>query len=904
MQNWHNMTGDEVCRYWQSEPRLGLNPATVEQRQGQYGYNNLRQRKMISIPAILISQFNDFMVTVLLAAAVLSGFLGQWDDAITIMTIVIINAFLGFIQEYKAERSLMALKQLSAPRAKCRRQGVTMVIPASELVPGDIVEIEPGDRVPADARLLTIFNLECDEAALTGESVPRSKFPEVIADEDTQLGDRRNMVYAGTTVTRGKGLAVVVATGMKTQIGQIAGMLEEVGSVPTPLQQRLAHLGQWLVAVCLIICFVVVVLGIWRGEPVFNMVMAGISLAVAAIPEGLPAIVTVALALGVQRMIRRRAVVRKLPAVETLGCATVVCSDKTGTLTKNEMTVKELFVNGRLITVTGDGYTPKGEFWHGENKVPPDEKHLLQVLTVAALCNNCKLKRHNQEWMAPIRSAFTRKKWTILGDPTEGALLAVAAKADIWQGEIQVKFPRIHEIPFEADRKLMTTVHALEKGKGFLICTKGAPDRILDLAIGVYQNDMVKCLDNERKDKFKKVITAMAGRALRVLAVAISISPELPDLTKDKSLERELIIIGLLGMLDPPREEVPVAIKSCHNAGIKVVMVTGDHPDTAAAIAKQLKVLQPGDNIVTGKQLDNMGQAELERIVNGITVYARVSPRHKLRIIRALKKQGHIVAMTGDGVNDAPAVKEADIGIAMGLSGTDVTKEASAMIIQDDDFSTIVAAIEEGRSIYDNIRKFIRYLLACNTGEVMTMFIAALLKLPLPLIPIQILWVNLITDGLPALALGVEPPEPGIMNRAPRHPDESIFSRGLTGLILGRGFQIAFCTLLAFLLGAYNADGDIIFARTMAFTTLVMLQLVYVFECRSETKSGLKITGNLYLIAAVLISVFLQLLVLYHPTFSLSFQTLPLDGFHWIIIIVIILLPTSIQMFLPMQRKK
>ncbi len=904
MQNWHNMTGDEVSRYWQSRPQLGLSPAIVKQRQIQFGYNNLQQRKKISAQAILISQFNDFMVIVLLAAAILSGFLGQWDDAVTIMTIVIINALLGFIQEYKVEHSLVALKQLSAPRAKCRRQGKPIDIPAAELVPGDIIEIEPGDRIPADARLVTVFNLECDEAALTGESVPRSKYTETIAREDTQLGDRRNMVYAGTTVTRGKGLAIVVATGMKTQIGQIAGMLGEVGSGPTPLQQRLAHLGRWLVAVCLIICFIVVILGIWRGEPVFNMVMAGISLAVAAIPEGLPAIVTVALALGVQRMIRRRAVVRKLPAVETLGCATVVCSDKTGTLTKNEMTVKEIFVNGRIITVTGDGYAPVGEFWHGENKIPFDEKHLVQVLTIAALCNNCKLEEQKPEGIGPLANVFPTKKWSILGDPTEGALLTVAAKADIWQEKIERELPRIYEIPFEADRKLMTTVHALGKEKGFLICTKGAPDRILDLATGVYQNDMIKNLSSERKKEFQKITAAMAGRALRVLAVAMNTSLESPDLGKDEGLEKELIIVGLLGMLDPPRKEVPGAIRSCHNAGIKVVIVTGDHPDTAAAIANQLKILQNGDKIVTGQQLDNMSQAELERIVNGITVYARVSPRHKLRIVRALKKQGHIVAMTGDGVNDAPAVKEADIGIAMGLSGTDVTKEASAMIIQDDDFSTIVAAIEEGRSIYDNIRKFIRYLLACNIGEVMTMFIAALLKLPLPLIPIQILWVNLITDGLPALALGVEPPETGIMKRAPRHPEESIFSRGLTGLILGRGIQIALCTLLAFLLGAYSAGGNIILARTMAFTTLVMLQLLYVFECRSETESGLKVTGNLYLIAAVLISVFLQLLVLYQPSFSVGFQTLPLDWFNWIIITIIVLLPTSIQMFLTVRKKE
>lgn len=904
MQDWHNMTGDEACRYWQSKPEYGLSPTIIAKRQNQFGSNNLRQKKGISLPTILLSQFKDFMVIVLLAAAILSGFLQQWDDAITIMAIVVINAFLGFMQEYKAERSLRALKQLSAPMAKCRRQGELMIIPAAELVPGDIIELESGDRIPADARLLSVFNLECDEAALTGESVPRSKFANIIDTADIQLGDRRNMIYAGTTVTRGKGLAIVVATGMRTQIGQIAGMLEGVASEPTPLQQRLTHLGRWLVAVCLLICLVVVVLGIWRGEPVFNMIMAGISLAVAAIPEGLPAIVTVALALGVQRMIRRRAVVRKLPAVETLGCATVVCSDKTGTLTKNEMTVKEIFVNRRVITVTGDGYVPQGTFWYGDNRVPKNEKHLTQALTIAALCNNCLLKGEGRAGKNHLVNVFSGKKWTILGDPTEGALLTVAAKAGIWRGKLEEQLPRVYEIPFEAERKLMTTVHSLGEGKGFLLCTKGAPDRILDLATDVYQDGMIKKLHREDKVEIQRAITTMAGRALRVLAVAMGTSQEYPDLVEDKYLAEGLTFVGLLGMLDPPRREVPKAIKSCHNAGIKVVMVTGDHPDTAAVIAQELEILQAGDKIMTGQQLDNISQIELERTVNGISVYARVSPRHKLRIVRALKKQGHIVAMTGDGVNDAPAVKEADIGIAMGISGTDVTKEASAMIIQDDDFSTIVAAIEEGRNIYDNIRKFIRYLLACNTGEVMTMFIAALLKLPLPLIPIQILWVNLITDGLPALALGMEPPEVGIMKRAPRHPDEGIFSRGLTGLIVGRGFQIALCTLLAFLLGTYSAAGNITLARTMAFTTLVMLQLVYVFECRSETESGLILRGNCYLIAAVLISVFLQLLVLYYPPFNANFQTLPLNYRNWIIIIAIVLLPTLIQLFFPLRKRK
>ncbi len=891
MSYWHNLTRDEVLGYWQSDPEQGLSPVVVKRRLKQFGYNHLREGKRVSAYAIFLSQFQDFMVVVLLVAVLLSGLLGQWDDAFTILAIVVINAFLGFIQEYRAERSLEALKQLGAPQARCRRMGEVRGLPASELVPGDIIELEPGDRVPADGRLLFVNNLECDEAPLTGESLPTGKISEPLTGRELQPGDQRNMVFAGTSVTRGKGLAIVVATGMNTQIGRIAGMLERVKDEATPLQQRLAHLGQWLVAVCLFLCLLVVLLGIWRGEPVINMIMAGISLAVAAIPEGLPAIVTVALALGVQRMIRRRAVVRKLPAVETLGCATVVCSDKTGTLTKNEMTVQEIYVNAGRIMVTGKGYDLGGEFRKGNKRVGPDDEHLRQALTIAALCNNSRLDRRkpNKGLSNPLSPGG------ILGDPTEGALLVAAAKAGIWPEELQRKYPRVYEIPFEAERKRMTTVHGCPGGGGYLVCTKGAPDVVLELATKIYERGVVQTLTSERKKELQGIIADMAGRALRVLAVAGRLLPEFSGNEGEDVLERELVLVGLFGMIDPPRAEVPAAIERCHRAGIRVVMVTGDHPETATAIAKQVGLLTPASRVLTGDQLDGISQQELERIVNGVAVFARVSPRHKLRIVRALKKQGHIVAMTGDGVNDAPAVKEADIGVAMGLSGTDVTKEASAMVIQDDNFSTIVAAVEEGRNIYDNIRKFIRYLLGCNIGEVMTMFFAALLRFPLPLLPLQILWINLVTDGLPALALGVEPPEPGIMERAPRQPNESVFSRGLTGQIVGRGFQISLCTLLAFLVAVHIGGGDLFFARTMAFTTLVMLQLVYVFECRSEAMAQVKIGGNLYLVGAVLVSILLQLSVLYIPALRTVFQTVPLVWSHWGVVLAIVFLPTMVQ---------
>lgn len=895
---WHNLTGDEVLKYWQSDPEQGLSPGVVKRRRKQFGYNHLREGKRASMFRIFLAQFEDFMVVVLLVAVLLSGLLGQWDDAFTILAIVVLNAFLGFIQEYRAERSLEALQELEAPQARCRRLGETIILPAAELVPGDIIELEAGDRVPADGRLLLANNLECDEAPLTGESLPVGKISGPLRGRNLQPGDQRNMVFAGTLVTRGKGLAVVVATGMKTQIGKIAGMLEGVKNEVTPLQQRLAQLGQWLVTVCLFLCFLVALLGIWRGEPIFNMVMAGISLAVAAIPEGLPAIVTVALALGVQRMIRRRAVVRKLPAVETLGCATVICSDKTGTLTKNEMTVREIYVNGSRVTVTGEGYEPKGEFRGEKLGVrPAEEEHLRQALTVATLCNNSRLRRSkgNKGLLGLSPS------WEILGDPTEGALLVAAAKAGLWPEDLQRQYPRLHEIPFEAERKRMTTVHSRPAGKGYLVCTKGAPDVILEMATKIYEGGGVKTLTRERKEELRGIIAAMAGRALRVLAVAGRLLPEFSGREEDDVLEKELVLIGFLGMLDPPRPEVPAAIECCRRAGIRVIMVTGDHPETAAAIARQIGLLPPAGRVLTGDQLDGISQKELERIINEVAVFARVSPRHKLRLVKALKQQGHVVAMTGDGVNDAPAVREADIGVAMGARGTDVTREAAAMVIQDDNFSTIVAAVEEGRNIYDNIRKFLRYLLGCNIGEVMTMFLAALFHFPLPLVPIQILWINLVTDGLPALALGVEPPEPGIMERPPRDPRESVFARGLTGQIVGRGLQISLCTLLAFWLAARCGNGDLFFARTIAFTTLVLLQLVYVFECRSETMVRVKLGGNPYLVGAVLVSLLLQVLVLYVPTLGKTFQTVPLGWSHWALVLVVVFLPTLVQRVWPVR---
>ncbi|MGI6576218.1 MAG: calcium-translocating P-type ATPase, SERCA-type [bacterium] len=889
LQHWYNATGEEVCRYWQTDLQQGLSASTVKRRSKQFGPNRLAEGKKVSAGAIFIAQFSDFMVVVLLAAVLLSSLLGQWDDALTILAIVIINAILGFVQEYNAERALASLKKLNAPAARCLRNGKVQRIMADELVPGDIIYMETGDRVPADARLLASINLECNESILTGESLPVGKTVAPLVKKELAPSDQKNMVFTGTTVTRGKGKAVVVATGMNTEMGRIATMLERVGEEPTPLQRRLSHLGQWLVGVCILICLAVVFLGIWRGESVFNMVMAGISLAVAAIPEGLPAIVTVSLALGVQRMIRRRALIRKLPAVETLGCATVICSDKTGTLTKNEMTVREIFADGKYITVSGEGYEPQGCFYLGSEKTTAKEEHLARALTIACLCNNCVLYRENNG-LKGLVTGGRAEKWQITGEPTEGALLVAAAKGNLWREKQEALYPRILEVPFEAERRRMSTVHKMPKGKEFLVCTKGAPDVILELATGIYEEGKIKPLTQAKRQEIQTALTAMTGRAMRVLALAMRTLPELTGNEKPDVLETNLVFVGLIGMIDPPREGMAQTIARCHTAGIKVAMVTGDHPNTAAAIAKELGICGTNVTPLLGDQLDKMGQRELERRIEQVSVYARVSPRHKLRIVKALKKQGHIVAMTGDGINDAPAVKEADIGIAMGLTGTDVTKEASAMVIQDDNFASIVAAIEEGRAIYDNIRKFIRYLLSCNIGEVMTMFFAALLSLPLPLIPIQILWVNLVTDGLPALALGVEPPEPALMERPPRHPEESIFAHGLSGLIVSRGLQIAFCTLIVFVIGGFSS-GDTNLARTMAFTTLVILQLFHVFECRSEDNLSIRFLGNPHLIVATLISFLLQLMVLYWPRFNDTFQTVPLNWQQWALIMLVVIGP-------------
>ncbi|MEW6623177.1 MAG: calcium-transporting P-type ATPase, PMR1-type [Bacillota bacterium] len=885
---WYQLKHQEVMHILQSDEEKGLGDDVASKRLEIYGLNTLEEKERISPIKIFLGQFTDFMVLVLLGATMISGMLKEYADAITILAIVFINAVLGFVQEYKAEKSLEALKGMTAPEATVLRSGFTKKIKAAYVVPGDIVMIDSGDKIPADCRIIHSINLEVDESALTGESIPVKKKELPICGDNIGIGDRLNMLHLGSIVTRGRGKAVVVGTGMKTEMGQIAGMIQSVEEEDTPLQRRLDALGKWLVGICILICMVVSITGIMRGEPVYKMFLAGVSLAVAAIPEGLPAIVTVALALGVQKMIRRRAIIRKLPAVETLGCATVICSDKTGTLTQNEMTVTNIFCEGWNYSVTGEGYEPKGEFYQDGLTVNVSKNEGLKTLLKAAvLCNNSRLEKNNLHIGGWMRKTKTGEKWTINGDPTEGALIVLGAKAGIWRETVERTFKRIHEIPFESERKKMTTIYQGPKGiqEAYV---KGAPEIVLHGCTHILWKGSVVSLTPGLKQKVLDENTVLARKALRVLGVAHKTISKKENLADDE-VEQGLIFIGLIGMIDPPRSSAVQGIAACKKAGIKTIMITGDYKVTAEAIAKQLGICSTSENVVDGTQLDKMTDKELFDKIEDISVYARVSPRHKLRIVKVLKSKGHVVAMTGDGVNDAPAVKEADIGVAMGLTGTDVTKEASAMVLADDNFATIVAAIEEGRGIYDNIRKFIRYLLSCNVGEVMVMFLAALFGMPLPLVPIQILWVNLVTDGLPAMALGVDNNDQDIMYRNPRHPKESIFSNGLGKKILKRGIQIGLSALFVFWLALQLSDGDLVLARTMAFCTLVFSQLFHVFHCKSERYSPFEvgIFSNPKLIVAVTCSVVMQLTVVYLPALHPVFQTTSLNWLHWSVILLV-----------------
>ncbi|MFW6022500.1 MAG: calcium-translocating P-type ATPase, PMCA-type [Halanaerobiaceae bacterium] len=855
----------------------GLSSRDVRMKQYKFGKNIIQETNRKSILSIFFDQFRDFMIMVLMAATCLSFVMGEFSDGITIFAIIVLNGIMGFVQEFRAEKSLEELKKLAAPTARVIREGKIVEVNSEDLVPGDLILLETGDKVPADARILFSRGIQTNEALLTGESLPIDKTDADLLTRGIEIGSQTNMVFMGTSVTRGKCRAVVVATAMDTEMGKIAHLLNNnEKNNQTPLQKRLKHLGKWLVTLSLLITLVIVVVGILKGQSIYNMFMAGVSLAVAAIPEGLPAIVTLALAMGVQKMIKNNAIVRKLQSVETLGCSTVICSDKTGTLTENQMALKEIYINNRL------------------RQFDIDKENILseKILRMSALCSSVELKNEeNKSTLSKVKNFFTGGKNIpeMIGDPTEIALVKSYYQINKSFTELRKKYEIIAEESFDSDRKRMSVL-TKSPDNIFELCIKGAPETILERCSFIEIDGKKIKMNSDIKEQIKKANERMARRALRVLAIAYRPMKQSHESAKSiGKYENELVFTGLVGMIDPPREEAYDAVSKCYRAGIKPVMITGDHRTTARVIAEDLGIISKFGKVLTGEDLKSMDDKTLKEKVKEIQVYARISPEEKLRIVKALKQNGEIVAMTGDGVNDAPALKEADIGIAMGKKGTDVSKEVSSLILADDNFATIVKAIEEGRKIYNNIRKFIKYLLSCNTGELLAIFIGIVMGLPLPLIPIQILWVNLVTDGLPALALGLDDDSDNVMEKEPRDPDESIFAHGMVGHIVSQGSLIGISTMAAFLIAIYKFGTDIDTARTMAFSTLVFSQLFFVFSCRSEKHLFWEISPftNMYLIAAVLLSTVMQLAVIYLPFFNSFFRTTILNSQQWIVVLVL-----------------
>jgi len=899
---WHNLSVSEVIESLNSGIQ-GLTGEEAERRLAQFGPNELVEKGKKPPWVLFLGQFKNFLIIILLVAAVVSGVLALMDrgniwDPILIAIIVFFAAGLGFFQESRSEKAMEALKQMTASTATVIRDGEEEDIPARDLVPGDIILLQTGDRIPADSRLTEAVNLKIDEAPLTGESVSVGKKTEIISG-DIPVADRKNMAYMGTTVVYGRGKALVTATGMATEFGKIAVMLQEVKPPPTPLQVSLDKIGKILGIACLVICAVVAGVGILVGmfSHILEAFIWGVSLAVAAVPEALPAVTTICLALGVQRMVKRHALVRRLPAVETLGCTTFICSDKTGTLTQNEMTVRKIYVNDKTIDVGGAGYEPSGSFHLNDASLnPKDEPHLLRLLTAAMLCNDSHL-------------IDTDGVWQVKGDPTEGALTVVAAKAGIKAQELIT--PRIAEVPFSSERKRMTTIH--DTPQGIVAYSKGAPEIILDSCTHIYADGIERELTEQDRKRILQVNQEMAAGALRVLGLAYKSLPgkELGNEVVEGA-EEEMVWLGLVGMIDPPREEVKGAVKLCDQAGIKSVMITGDHKLTAVAIAKELGILKERGMALTGAEVDKLSDEEFEALVGKIDVYARVSPAHKLRVIEALQGKGHVVAMTGDGVNDAPALKKADIGVAMGITGTDVSKEAGAMILTDDNFASIVAAVEEGRNIFANIRKYLIYLLSCNVGEVLLMLVAfvigtvtGLYKI-LPLVALQILVVNLTTDGLPALALAVEPGDPDVMQQPPRDPKKTIFDRPMVSWILGMGLWITVATLGVFL-WALNSGRSTVEAQCLCFASLVTEELFRCFECRSETYSIFRIGpfSNKWLVAAVASSFAILLAIVYVPFLQSPFHTYAMSLQDWGIVLlagVSVLIPAEIAKLIMARR--
>jgi Ca2+-transporting ATPase len=900
---WHTISGGEILAELEVNREEGLSEEQISQRLDTFGTNELQEAPPISIWVKVYEQFANFVVVLLLVAAVISAVLGEWVEAAAIMIIVLLNAGLGVIQESRAEEALAALKKMASPDANVIRSGHRQAIPARDVVPGDIVFLEAGNFVPADVRLLETANLRIDEAALTGESFAVTKNATLELEENSALGDRKTMAYTGTLVTYGRGVGVVVNTGMATEIGQIASLLQTVEEGETPLQKRLDSFGKTLGWVTLVISAVVFVEGMITGTAPLEMFIIAVSLAIAAVPEGLPAVVTITLALGMQEMISRNALIRRLSSVETLGSATIICSDKTGTLTQNEMTVTKIAVDGEFLDISGTGYSVEGEFLRDGEKVnlAKDYPGILTALWIGALNNDAILETDYDE--------SGKRTLRMIGDPTEGALLVAAAKGGALPAPLAQSYPRIEEIPFDSERKRMVTIHAIEQPEAsdvspfydqkqkawYVVAQKGAPDIVLERCTH-YQSreDNAIPLDDEQRRRILAANDRMTDQALRVLGVAYRVVENLEylqDGNLNHEIEQELIFVGLLGMIDPARPEVLPALQIARQAGIRTAMITGDYPNTAKAIALEIGLLQEGHNVLTGKELDELSKDQLKEAVLTTDVFARVSPEHKVRIVEAFRANNEVVAMTGDGVNDAPSIKKADIGIAMGITGTDVAKETADMVLTDDNYASIVSAVEQGRVIYSNIRKFVYFLLSCNIAEIATIFLATMFGWKSPLTAIQLLWLNLVTDGAPALALGLEKGDPDLMEQPPRDPDEPILNRFmLTGITI-QTIAITVVTLGAYWIGLTRFPE---MASTMAFVTLSFSELLRAFTARSERVQILKIGlfTNKVMNWAILSSLILLLGVIYVPFLQGIFDTVPLGWLQWQIILPLLLGPS------------
>lgn len=905
--NWHALAVEEVFKELKTSAR-GLTIAEAEKRLKEYGPNELEEEKRRTKLALLINQLKNPLVGVLLVAALISLIVDKAIDALVIAVVIVINTSIGFIQEYKAEAALYALKSLAAPEAKvlrnCPEKGacIEMRVKAREIVPGDIILLDAGDRVPADARIFEAINLEIDESMLTGESTPVRKTIEPL-DVNLPVADRRNMAFSGTLVTQGRGKAVVVATGMKTEIGKIASIIKETEKAETPIQKRTADLTKKLALLAIFASAIVLLISLIRGFEFFEGFLFVLAMAVSAIPEGLPIVITITLAIGVHRMAKRNAIIRNLQAVDTLGSVTVICTDKTGTLTTNQMTVKKIFVNDKVINVTGVGFTPEGSFELDGSIIDAKENNALNLLLqVGALCNNARLMEHKLDG---------ESRWEIYGDPTEGSIVVAAAKAGLHKDELDEKYPRVDEIPFDPEKRYMVTFHRITE-ETLLVCMKGAPETVLEFCSSFIEDDQIKDLTKDKVEEILKINIEMAREALRVLAAAYKTieANSLEAFKEDiKHKQAKLVFIGLFGMIDPPRPEAKKAVEICKRAGIKVIMATGDHKLTAEAIAKEIGILKPGDIVLTGAEMDHMSDEELDAIIEKTSVFARVSPVHKYRIVESLRRKGHIVAMTGDGVNDAPALKAAEVGIAMGITGTDVTKETADMILTDDNFASIVNAVEEGRVIFENIRKVVKYLISTNTGEIITI-IGALLFLPgVPLIftPVQILWVNLVTDGLLDKPLAVEPKERDVMEQPPRKPTEKIINRDIMINVLYVALFMAIGTLWIF--NTACMSGDLQKAQTLGFTTMAMFQVFNAINCRSRTTSIFKLgfTTNKYLLMGIIASITLQVLATVLHPLQVALGTVSLSIWDWVTIILVsssVLFADELRKFVVSKMKR